>query len=109
MVSIKDLINIGFRCPNCSSQEIRAGYHDWQVLDSFICKSCGYRWIEDTGIGNNLILFSIAKGHEKDRNIWVLHTANHPNEPLKNSKSADEVTRKKFLEEAYSDNNPSRR
>jgi len=105
-----DLKKSGFRCPCCSSSNLRAGYHDWQTLDSFICEECGLRWMEDVGSLRDVFKIARDPSKFKKRNIWILHSADHVNKPLKNPKSADEVSRDKFYEEAYPENiNPSKR
>ena len=88
---ISELTEKGFKCPSCGSQELRAGYHDWQTTDSFICETCGLRWQEDLSEIERLP--NLMKNSEPEewetRFIWVLHVANRFDMPLKNSDSSD--------------------
>ena len=101
MTAIKDLTNQGLNCPSCGSQELRAGYHDWQNMDSFICEKCGLHWNEDTN-DTKVIERRLASLTIKDWNtrfIWVLHVANVISKPLMNADSADEGNSlKQFIE-----------
>jgi Zn ribbon nucleic-acid-binding protein len=92
MTSIKDFTDKGFTCPSCNSKELRAGYHDYQNMDSFICTKCGLRWQEDTNKVDGILnlMHNLSPEDWKTRFIWVLHVANRFDMPLKNSASADE-------------------
>jgi hypothetical protein len=101
MTSIQELTDLGLSCPSCGSKDLRAGYHDFQNMDSFICEKCGLRWQED----NNKIEDTIRKLKQatikdwNDRFIWVMHLARESNKPLKNADSADETSWEKFVKE----------
>lgn len=66
-------------CPNCGSRDIRYCYHDWQALDSAVCRACGLRWLEDsTGFVRRLDF------------VWVLHRVGSLR-PVLDARSSDEV------------------
>ena len=88
MVDIKDLIDLGLRCPQCRTTHIRGGYHDWQTMDSFICEDCGLHWNEDFKINAEEHLWLL----KSRRFIWVMCDAKHPLIPLLNPDSADGST-----------------
>jgi hypothetical protein len=72
--------------------EIRAGYHEWQRMDSFICKSCGIHWQEDFDDYAQVSQF-------KERGfVWVMCDAQHPLLPILNPDSLDqEQDRSRFV------------
>jgi transposase-like protein len=97
---IQDLVKEGLVCPSCRSKKIRAGYHDWHNMDSFICEKCGLRWQEDTNDLESFVRYVLQRKSKKEikqRFIWVLHLANHTSEPLKNPDSADETSYENFV------------
>lgn len=98
MSKIKELTDLGFKCPVCNSINLRSGYHEFQLWDSWICKDCGFRWREDLP---NDKLFEHTKQalSNNTRLIWVLHSIKYPSRPILNSKSSDETTYDKFIEE----------
>ena len=84
MLSIDDLVHHnGLRCPNCKGDVVRAGYHDWQNMDSFICEKCGYRWREDHDELERV-------RYDKQRFLWVMVDSSQPLCPLLNPASSDE-------------------
>jgi Zn ribbon nucleic-acid-binding protein len=100
VTSINEFIKAGLVCPSCKSKNFNAAYHEWQNMDSFICRKCGLRWQEDT---TDFVRFinNTLKNHTQKENskrfIWVLHLANHTSKPLKNPLSADETSYAQFI------------
>jgi len=85
---ISKLVELGLRCPHCESEKIRGCYHDWQMMDSFVCQKCGLRWQEDfTNLEQHWRYQTGERGF-----IWIMCDAEHPLTPIMNKDSADDST-----------------
>lgn len=94
MTTVKQLVGRGLRCPNCEGKELRACYHDWQVLGSFVCETCGYRWQEDCSVRNGEY-FNTRFG--ESRFVWALVHTSLPQTIILNSASSDSQGFQEFI------------
>lgn len=93
MNELKELVELGMKCPRCNAKDLRISEDDpqnlpTQNLESFICNECGFQWLEDVypdddggwGVDNAYCKAQIeTKLRSKRfdmRPIWVLYSAN---------------------------------
>ena len=96
---MKTLIDAGLRCPSCSSNKLRGGYHEHHYYDAYICDDCGFRWEEDRYRDPDDLLEALQERPDdlKDRLIWVLHVVTKPDIPLKSTKTSDDSEYEEFI------------
>jgi len=82
-MKISGLVAAGLKCPNCGGVNIRAGYHEWQTMDSFICTDCGLHWQED------FTDYSETWRFTERRFVWVMCDTSYPKYPILNPDSID--------------------
>mgnify|MGYP006909291976 CR=1 FL=1 len=84
-MKISELVSEGLKCPNCGGVKMRAGYHEWQNMDSFICRDCGLHWQEDFKELSETWRFK-----QERRFIWVMCDTRYPKYSILNPDSIDD-------------------
>lgn len=96
---IKDLVSKGLSCPMCRGKDLRGGYHEFQVMNSFICSGCGIRWTEDCPPARDdrewRSWIENVVARRKGGFVWVMHKTGNM-KPIQDPRSSDETTLREF-------------
>ena len=105
-MKISEFVEAGLRCPSCDSDKLRGAYHDWHVMDAFICEECGFRWQEDNNDGERIlknIKWRTRQDKMGERFIWTLSIAEFPHRAILNTGTSDDCTFSEFIEKGDKD------